>query len=56
MIVTVDDGEHWVVITGYSPGCVRLMDPRPWVPASQVDSESFERDWCEGWGIVVSTA
>ncbi|MCP4446084.1 MAG: hypothetical protein GY811_12165 [Myxococcales bacterium] len=56
VIVTVDEGEHWLVVTGYSTGCISVMDPRPWVLVSQMDSEEFELNWCEGWGIAVSGA
>ena len=54
VLIAVDDGEHWVVVYGYSPGKIYIADPA--LCSSIVcgrSSRDFRSRW-DDWAMVVS--
>jgi ABC-type bacteriocin/lantibiotic exporter with double-glycine peptidase domain len=55
ILISVDDGEHWVVVYGYSKNCVYVLDPSPLSAIKcRWNVKTFLKRWDENWIAVVS--
>lgn len=55
MLISVDDGEHWVVVYGYSKNSIYVLDPS-FLSAKTCrwKIETFLERWDENWIAVIS--
>lgn len=55
ILISVDDGEHWVVVYGYSMNSIFVLDPSPLSAIRcRWNVKTFLKRWDENWIAVVS--
>jgi len=53
MLISVDDGEHWVVIYGYSGDGIFILDPSRKEINNFWDMKKFMKRWDDNWIAVI---
>ena len=52
MLTTIDDGDHWIVVYGYSKSKIYVLDSVGYRPFVKWSKAKFKKRW-DNWGAIV---
>lgn len=55
MLISVYDGEHWIVVYGYSNDFIYVLDPSINQYSCRLTKQEFNERWDENWIAMVSS-